>query len=81
MVASTPIAAPRTWLHIPTGAYWLEKRLHRGRIVLGLYGRVGHEIRLAPPEHPSDDEGGPSRLGAPNWIQRTKQEALERTCA
>lgn len=64
-----------TWLHLPTGAYWYEARLHRGRVVLRRYGFPSVEIRLYRPE---DDPGtGAAVLSAPYWIRRPAAEALE----
>lgn len=65
-VAATPIADPKTWLHIPSGGVWHERRWHRGRVVLALDGRVGHEIRVKPED-----------LGAPYWI-RTASDRKKR---
>lgn len=74
-VESTPILNGSTWLHIPSGAYWYETRLHRGRVILRRYGFGGPEIKLY---RLADDPGtGASLLGAPTWIRRPKAEALE----
>lgn len=61
---SFPLDGKR-WFHAATGQPWTERRFHRGRVVLAMEGRVGHEVRLYRPE---DDPGtGGAVLGPPTW--------------